>query len=607
MNRRELLKGAGGLSLAALAPLKAQSFLNPSAEPAKGVSQLNAFDYRGVRLLPGMFEKRMQEARELYFNMPTDDMLKGFRREADLPDPGQDMTGWARRDCGATFGQWISGLARLSCALDDTPMRQKAITLVEEWEKTLGADGNCRMGTYAFEKMTCGLTDVALYAGYDRALEIQARITQWAMQRFDRSRSPANPMDRDGRRPHGTLEWYTLPENSYRAYLASGNPLFKQFADLWRYESYWNKFEDSFSPEGVAYLHSYSHVNTFCGPAMEYAVTGDPRLLQIVRNAYDFVTRTQAYATGGYGPGEWSVPPDGILGSALEIRTDSAEIPCGSWAGFKLSRYLLGFTGEARYGEWLETLLYNGIGAALPVKPDGTSFYYADYRLNTATKLYHWDQWPCCSGTYIQTIADFHNIIYFRNADGLFVNLIVPSEATWNHNGQTVTVRQETEFPNSGLTTLTLQIAQPTSFGLHIRIPSWAKGVQFRVNEEPIAVNVRPSTWAAIVRTWKAGDKLSIEFEMPLYTVAVDAQHPNRAAIKYGPVLLSQFAEFTYPLELDHQGLDSRFTRIGDKLHFRVSDISPHAQSTGDFRPFYEVEERTPYRVYFDLYAPRIL
>ena len=26
----------------------------------------------------------------------------------------------------------------------------------------------------------------------------------------------------------------------------------------------------------------------------------------------------------------------------------------------------MGFTGEARFGDWIETMLYNGIGAALP-------------------------------------------------------------------------------------------------------------------------------------------------------------------------------------------------------------------------------------------------
>jgi hypothetical protein len=39
-----------------------------------------------------------------------------------------------------------------------------------------------------------------------------------------------------------------------------------------------------------------------------------------------------------------------------------------------------------------------------------------------------WDTWPCGSGTYIQTVADYFNVIYFKNPTGLFVNLYVPSD-----------------------------------------------------------------------------------------------------------------------------------------------------------------------------------
>ena len=45
----------------------------------------------------------------------------------------------------------------------------------------------------------------------------------------------------------------------------------------------------------------------------------------------------------------------------------SFETPCGCWAAFKLCGYLTQFTGAATYGDWVERLVYNGIGAALPM------------------------------------------------------------------------------------------------------------------------------------------------------------------------------------------------------------------------------------------------
>ena len=64
------------------------------------------------------------------------------------------------------------------------------------------------------------------------------------------------------------------------------------------------------------------------------------------------------------------------------------------------------FTGEARYGDWIERLLYNAIGAALPVTERGSNFYYSDYRVGGGMKVYNWDTYTCLSGTYIQNLAD---------------------------------------------------------------------------------------------------------------------------------------------------------------------------------------------------------
>ncbi len=623
MDRRSFLFAAGSTCL--LPRVSAFAAATGSPEPVGAQhTRLRSFDYSGVRLLDSRFQKQVLYARDLYFNMSNDDMLKGFRREAGMTAPGNDMRGWCRNDCGATFGQWLSGMARLSRATKDTAMRDKAIYLAAEWEKTLGTDGNPRMSTYAWEKMSCGLVDLALYADYPHAFEILERITVWGSHHFDRSRSPATEQDRDGRRPHGTLEWYTLPENSFRAYALTGNKTFLDFANLWVYPSYWDKFATTARPQGVAYLHSYSHMNTFCGAAMAYAVTGDPQYLSILRNAYDWARGTQTYASGGYGPGEWSVPPDGSLGRALDVRLDTAEIPCGSWAGFKISRYLMGYTGEARYGDWIETLLYNGIGAALPVQPDGRSFYYADYRVGMGAKTFFWDEWPCCSGTYIQTVADYHNVIYFHDDSALYVNLAVPSTVEWNHQGQTIRLTQQTDFPRTEETTLRVELDKPAHFALRIRVPSWSRDASVLLNGKPFDATMQPNTWGEIARNWETGDVVTVRFPLRARVVPVDPQQPNRVAFLYGPLLMAQDARFSFPLFGDPQELAARLQRTPGKLQLQLGlnapaklnesgqkivpgSIDEGGQQVGNLHPFYTFGEREPYRVYFDVDKPRFL
>jgi DUF1680 family protein len=578
---------------------------DPAMKRAAVTPTLNAFEYEGVTLLPSRFQEQVARAREVYFGLPNDDILKGFRREAGLPAPGNDMGGWCAKSSAVIFGQLLSGMARLSRATGDDALRDKAIALCEGWRETIGPDGDAKMWPYAWEKLVCGLVDLHRYAGHEEALAILAETTEWAARTFDRTRRVADEYDFWGALPGDSHEWYTLPENLYRAYLLSGNPLFKEFADVWHYEAYWGQFAETDALTEIVPAHAYSHVNTFSSAVMTYAVTGDPRYLAICVHGYDFLQRTQCYATGGYGPDERLMGLDGQLGRSLELYAGHAEIPCGAWAAFKLCRYLMGFTGEARFGDWIETLLYNGIGAALPTEPDGRTYYYGDYRISSGLKQHYWYEWPCCSGTYLQTVADYHNVIYFHDATGIAVNLFVPSDVTWQQDGEMVRLRQETRYPEAETTELTLQMARPMRFALRLRVPGWGDGIDVRLNDAPLTVDGAPGTWATIEREWQPGDRVSARFPMSLRMVPVDRQHPRRVAIMVGPVVLGQDeACCRRPLALAPGAeLGSRLVREAEGLRFRILDTAPERHARF-LQPFYDFPAFWPYWVYFDLDAP---
>ena len=577
---------------------------DPAMTRAAVTPLLNTFEYDGVALLPSRFQEQVARAREVYFGLSNDDILKGFRREAGLPAPGNDMGGWCAKTSAVIFGQLLSGMARLSRATGDDALRDKAIALCEGWRETIGPDGDAKMWPYAWEKLVCGLVDLHRYAGYAEALAILAETTEWAARTFDRTRRVADVYDFWGAGPGDSHEWYTLPENLYRAYLLSGNPLFKEFADIWRYEAYWGQFAETDAPTEIVPAHAYSHVNTFSSAAMTYAVTGDPRYLAICSHGYDFVRRTQCYATGGYGPDERLMGLDGQLGRSLELYAGHAEIPCGAWAAFKLCRYLMGFTGEARFGDWIETLLYNGIGAALPTEPDGRTYYYGDYRLSSGLKQHYWHEWPCCSGTYLQTVADYHNVIYFHDAAGIAVNLFVPSEVTWRQDSETIRLRQETRYPEAETTQLALEMARPVRFALRLRVPGWAEGFSLSLNDAPLSIDGAPGTWATIEREWQPGDRVTARFPMALRMAPVDRQHSRRVAIMMGPVVLGQDeACCRRPFALAPGAeLNSRLVREGDGLRFRILDAAPERHARF-LQPFYDFPAFWPYWVYFDLDA----
>lgn len=509
-------------------------------------------------------------------------------------------------------------MARMSRATGDAEYRDKAGYLLTEWGKTIGPDGDCRMRHYSYDKTICGLIDMQLYAEHPAAVPLLDKVTDWAMKNLDHENMIVVPS-------HNTLyfgkpqEWYTLAENLYRAYQLTGNPKYKDFADIWLYHQYWNKFLNTSAPPDADGVHAYSHVNTFSSCAMAYGVSGDESYLKILKNAYDYMQNGQCYATGGFGPNERFMEIDGGLGRALDARSDTFETGCGSWAAFKMARYLQEFTGEARYGDWIERVAYNAIGAALVPSGNGRNFYYSDYRVGGGLKVDRWDNFTCCSGTFIQDMADYHNVIYYKDPTTLYVNLYMPSDVTWNRPTGNVTLTQDTTYPEGDTSTLTLQMAKPAAFALKLRVPTWAKGMTVAVNGTATGIPCPSGDWAVLNRTWHTGDRIDVHIPMPLRYAPVDAQHPKRVAVVRGPVVLVMEFDYhdpnfslpeseaelnTWLVPCDAPPAHSPFRPAFGCTPAVFSVKRPDGRPVRlQFRPFYEMPENFPYLMYVDLDA----
>lgn len=597
LNRRDFVRLAAGAS-GALA--LGHTALGAAALPVPpGRARIEPFDYRGVRLLGSRWRDQYRQSRDYFCSVLDDDILKGYRTAAGIPAPGQTLGGWCAKNSDTVFGQWLSGFARMYCATGDRAMRDKAAFLLSEWAATLGASANPRMGLYAYDKLLCGLVDLQVYAGVREAGPILERTLGWVMANYSPERTPATAGQINGH----PQEWYTFGENLYRAYELTGNESYRRYADSYRYPTFWGEFAANDAPAHAYHVHAYSHVNCLSSAAMAYEVNGEAEYLRIIRHAHDYLQHTQCYATGGYGPTERWVPPDGTLGRSLEARTASFETVCGSWAGFKLTRYLQRFTAEARFGDWMERLLYNAVGAALPITTGGKHFYYSDYRATGGIKVYKVARYACCSGSLAQCVADYHNLIYYQDAEALYVNLYLPSEVVWEGPAGEVRVEQRTQYPEAETSTLRLALGRPARFPLKFRVPEWAEGASVRVNGAAFPCACRPGTWGIVERPWSSGDQLEIRIPLRLRMLPVDAWHPRRVAVVRGPVVLAMddwvFEDIP---RLPEPGEVDRWL-VPDDEHPGVFRIAPPngRKVQARFRPFYAFAEDVPYRIYHDL------
>lgn len=598
LSRREFMVAAP-----AAAWVMARSASHGVPRPAGSTSRvlIEPFDYSGVRLLSSRWQQQYHSARDTYLGISNDNILKGFREAAGLPAPGHTLGGWCEKDSATVFGQWLSGMARMFRSTGDEAMRDKAATLMTEYAKTVKPDGECSLRHYTYDKLVCGLVDMKKYADHPDAIPLLEQITSWASRTFSRQNEPA-AMPPRGRYQGRPSEWYTLSENLYRAYELAGNPQFRTFAEVWLYPAYWNKFANTTAPTDVHGVHAYSHVNTFSSAAMAYKVTGDTTTLNIIKNAYDFLQNTQCYATGGYGPREMIMNPDGGIGRVLDFVMSSFETGCGSWAGFKLSRYLMEFTGEARYGDWIERLLYNGAGAALPITAEGMHTYYSDYRISGGMRVYNWDPFTCCSGTYIQDVVEYHNLIYFRDDKALYVNLYLPSEVAWSRPEGEVKLIQDTRYPEDDTITLTFSMKKRMTFALKFRVPGWARDVSVKINNTAVDVPFTPGNWAVIHRMWQSGDCVVIRIPLRFRMRPVDNYHPHRVAVMRGPVVLvleSDYHESAFRLPEQDDDLSTWLVPEETPGIFRV-EIPGGGRVASKFMPYYAIKQGYPYKMYFD-------
>jgi DUF1680 family protein len=595
--------------MGALLPLAQSVMAAPDKTTPNQKVVIEPFDYTGVTLRPSPWQRQAAAGRDFYYELSNDDILHGYRAAAGAANaPGRALGGWCSPNSNTVFGQWLQSMARMQRAYGDKDLLEKAGVLVSEYGKCWRDLATSRLGHYPYEKLVGGLVDMHHYAGHPEALALCDKITEAAAASFNRDRVPANrePWALHSGRPG---EWYTMAENLYRAYQLTGKSMYKEFADVWLYPAYWDKFAATADPKDAQGVHAYSHCNTFASAAMAYDVTGDVKYLRILKNFYDWMQKRQTYATGGYGPDERFVYSDGALGNSLEVYSASFECPCCSWAAFKLSRYLMMYTGEARYGDWIERLLYNGIGAALPIKDRGTHMYYMDYHLGSCLKYYSRNAFTCCSGTYFQNIAEYANLVYFRDAQALYVNLYVPSEAEWKGPAGAVKLVQTTQYPETGSSTLALAMERPAAFALKLRVPGWSNGLTVKVNGQAQAADIKPGQWATIHREWRPGDTVEVAIPMRFRRAPIDEQHPNRVAIVRGPVVYGQEDPHKWlsTIPASDGELDKLMKPVANSPAIFQIDNEPVVQQRNAFKPFYSFTELERYRMYFDSAHRRVL
>ena len=574
---------AGALAFAPLAPLQ-------------------ALGYGDVELHSVLHEQQLEQTLSVLMSLNEDSLLKPFRQMTGQSAPGDELGGWYSYDPAnigldgayapsATFGQWISALARMYAIRGTPDIRAKTLRLNRLYAQTI--DGsyyeNNRFPAYCYDKLLRGLLDSHQHAGDADAYGILERTTDAALPHLP-GRAIENGVHwragKDSAYDHD--ESYTNSEHLFMAYRQGAGERYKALAIAYLDEPFYDPLSENRS--NLSGRHAYSYVNSLSSAMQAYLTLGSEKHLRAARNGFAYL-QAQSFASGGWGPDETLRAPGGAeVFQSLTNTHKSFETPCGAYAHFKLTRYLLTVTRDPGYGDSMERMMYNTILGAKPLLADGRTFYYADYS-NQGRKVYSDRRWPCCSGTMPQVAADYRINVYFRDAQGLYVNLYVPSTARWSQDGARVALTQRSEYPFDDAIEFEVRLSKPAEFALAFRIPAWASGASLQVNGRGMRT-AAPGGFALVRRHWKSGDRVELELPLRMRLEALDANHPRTVALLSGPLVLFPLGE-DLPTMSEAQLLSARKT--GARTWSAAADNGALA-----LLPFTAIDEE-PYATYLTI------
>ncbi len=207
---------------------------------------------------------------------------------------------------------------------------------------------------------------------------------------------------------------------------------------------------------------------------------------------------------------------------------------------------LLSILGAPQFAERLERIAFNALPATFT--PDMWAHQYdqqanqvqcriAEEHVYTTNgpdaNIYGlMPNYPCCLANMHQGWPKFAASLWMRTEDGLAAFSYAPCRVACEVAGTPVHLEVATEYPFEETARITVTVAHPLEFTLHLRIPGWAEGASLTINGETFAP--APGTFHRLARRWEGETVLTLHLPMP---VQVQRRFAGSAAITRGPLV----------------------------------------------------------------------
>ena len=262
--------------------------------------------------------------------------------------------------------------------------------------------------------------------------------------------------------------------------------------------------------------------------AVDVAVeTGDRNLLDALQTQWDNTVARRTYITGGMG----SHHMDEAFGEDFVLPPDRSYCEtCAGVAAILFSWRLLLATGEAKYADFIERVLYN-IVATSPSET-GTEFFYANtihQRVDHAVPSLNeegvvirggaagrqpWYEVSCCPPNVARLLASVGDYIATGSDDAIQIHQLTSAMI----RTESAVVEVETRYPIDGVVRVRVVVAPSVGASVSVRVPGWAQHADLTLRGETQRVGTGHITVAGIA----AGEEFVLEIPMTVRTTWPD-------------------------------------------------------------------------------------
>ncbi|MBN1310532.1 MAG: glycoside hydrolase family 127 protein [Anaerolineae bacterium] len=459
---------------------------------------------------------------------------------------------------GEQIGKWLDAAAYTALITKDDALRARIDEIICRLEKAQEEDGYLGitarhhrnpvrgMELYEMYYILLGLETVYELLGNQAALDIACKLADYIIQTWGPEPGQFPLVGRFPGNGHDGGEGTLIIEPVVALTLLTGDQKYVQWGEsvLAKWDEWWEQYPGAIHACGWTKMkqfaageidlyelrpniHAHTYHMTLLGIAALYNVTGNEEYRQVVLKSIDRIAGEWLFLTGGMSSGERYLQRE-----YYHPRNDVEVCPQHTW--LLLLDQALRWTGEARYADEIERDLFNHFLAAQLA--DGSNWSYM-------TPLNGQAQEPsgpnCCNAAGHRIAGRMPTYLYGLRDSSPAVFLYTESEAVFEMpDGCEIALKQETDYPSLGQVTIHVVPEEPSLFALHLRIPAFAVGATYRINNDA-AIAAAAGDFAVLKRQWQPGDKVELHLPMPVSIQASD----HLAAIVRGPLVYCLFQD----------------------------------------------------------------